>query len=82
MYRFEKAYLKKNKYFGGKMKILDLSFVKAYMWEYWVSIQYYIFKNININNVFTSFNLFCTSLFIKIYFVFHSFVNPDSITLP
>ena len=44
MYRFEKAYLKKNKYFGGKMKILDLSFVKAYMWEYWVSIQYYIFK--------------------------------------
>ena len=45
MYRFEKAYLKKNKYFGGKMKILDLSFVKAYMWEYWVSIQYYIFKN-------------------------------------
>ena len=27
------------------MKILDLSFVKAYMWEYWVSIQYYIFKN-------------------------------------
>ena len=45
MYRFEKAYLKKNKYFGGKMKILDLSFVKAYMWEYWVLIQYYIFKN-------------------------------------